>query len=386
MEAFWLENLRRYGTLIELEQSPFFLEYGDQLRQFLKTPQIWMYPEAVPCLSSFLRVVQWNIEKGKRFDGILNLLQTSEILQWADVVILNEADQGMNRSQNRHVARDIAQSLGMNMAFGPACIELTKGTEEELTLEGENHGSLQGNAVLSRYPILDATVVPLPQTFEPYEFSEKRFGGRNCLWVRLRLKKSTLWVGSVHLELRNTPKSRCRQLSHIMNHLPGKDSEPHLLGGDLNTNSFKRGTPWRTAQSILRLLFTSPSAMKNQLLHPELGREPLFRILSRHSFCWEGLNSNSETARAPINSLEEGDSIPPAILKVLQKRLASYNGYLIFKLDWLLGKNVEALAGGQKADVQTDAVSLEPGCIGGKNAGPNRVSDHLPIYVDLNIT
>ncbi len=385
MEAFWLENLRRYGTLFELEQSPFFFECGDQLRQFLKTPQIWTYPEAVPRLNSFLRVVQWNIEKGKRFNTILNLLQTSKILQWADVIIINESDQGMNRSQNRHVARDIARSLGMNMAFGPAYFELTKGTEEELTLTGENHESLQGNAILSRYPILDASVIPLPNTFESYESSEKRFGWRNCLWAHLQLKKASLWVGSVHLELRNTPKCRCRQMSHIMDHLPGKDHEIHLLGGDLNTNSFGRGTTWRTAQSLLRLFLTSPSVMKNQLLHPEHGKEPLFEVLNRNGFCWEGFNSNGETARTPIDSLEEGDSIPSILLKVLQKRLAPYNGYLIFKLDWLLGKNVKALAGGQRVDVQTQVESLEPDCIGGENAGPNRISDHLPIYVDLDL-
>jgi endonuclease/exonuclease/phosphatase family metal-dependent hydrolase len=330
--------------------------------------------------------VQWNIEKGKRFNAILNLLQTSEILRWADVIILNESDQGMNRSQNRHVAQDIAQSLGMNMAYGPAYIELTKGTEEELTLKGENREGIQGNAVLSRYPILDAIVVPLPKTFEPYEFSEKRFGGRNCLWVRLQLKEGTLWVGSVHLELRNTPKCRSRQMRYIMEHLPGKESEPHLLGGDLNTNSFKRGTAWRTAQSLLRLLLTSPSAMENQLLHPEHGREPLFGLLSRHGFCWESLNSNDETARAPINSLEEGDSIPPMLLKALKRRLDSFNGYLVFKLDWLLGKNVKTLTGAQKTDVKTQVESVEPGCISGENAGPRRISDHLPIYVDLDLT
>ena len=74
------------------------------------------------------------------------------------------------------------------------------------------------------------------------------------------------------------------------------------------------------------------------------------------------------------------------LLKVLKKRLDPFNGYLVFKLDWLLGKNVRALAGGQKADVQTQVESVEPGCISGENAGSNRISDHLPIYVDLDLT
>lgn len=125
--------------------------------------------------------------------------------------------------------------------------------------------------------------------------------------------------------------------------------------------------------------------MKNQLLHPEQGKEPLFGVLNRYGFCWEGFNSSDETACTAINSLEEGDSIPPMLLNVLQKRLDPYKGYLIFKLDWLLGKNIKALTGGQKTDVQTQVESLEPGRVSGDNAGPNRLSDHLPIYVDLDL-
>src|SRR5512136_2207937 len=104
MESFWIEGLRKYETIAELRRSFFFARYGEQIERFLTMPQISTYPGATPRLHSFVRVVQWNIEKGKRFDLILDRLQASEILRWADIVILNEADQGMNRSQNRHVA------------------------------------------------------------------------------------------------------------------------------------------------------------------------------------------------------------------------------------------------------------------------------------------
>jgi hypothetical protein len=58
---------------------------------------------------------------------------------------------------------------------------------------------------------------------------------------------------------------------------------------------------------------------------------------------------------------------------------------LSFKLDWLLGKNIQALTGGQARDLQTDVVSLSPSCFKGENAGPNRMSDHLPIYADFEL-
>jgi endonuclease/exonuclease/phosphatase family metal-dependent hydrolase len=385
LEAFWIENLRKYKTLAELRRSSFYSDHGKQIERFLKTPQIVAHSCASPRLNSFIRIAQWNIEKGKRLNAILNLLQTSEILRWADIIILNEADLGMNRSRNRHVALDLAESLGMHMAFGPAYIELTKGTGEELTLEGENRESLQGNAVLSRYPILEARIIPLPGSFDPYAFHEKRFGWRSCLWTRIQLTKDTLWVGSAHLELRNTPKCRSRQMIHIMKNLPGTKEESRLLGGDLNTNCFKRGTTWRTVQSVSRLLLESPSKMKNQLLHPERGDEPLFDVLSRYGFCWEGFNSNEETARAAIDSLEEVDFFPTSLLKVVRRRLDPYKGYLCFKLDWLLGNNIRMLTEGQNRDLSAGVESLSPGCVKGENSGVNRISDHLPIYADLDL-
>jgi endonuclease/exonuclease/phosphatase family metal-dependent hydrolase len=381
----WIENLRKYKTIEDLNRSDFFRSSGKEIESFLKTPQVAVFPGAVPRLDSFLRVVQWNIEKGKRFDAILDRLQSSDILKWADVVMLNEADQGMNRSQNRPVARALAESLGMNSAFAPAYIELTKGTEEELTLEGDNQESLQGNAILSRYPILNACVVPLPVSFEPYEFQEKRYGWRNCLWVQLQLRSSILWAGSLHLELRNTPQCRARQMGHILENLPGARNEAYLLGGDLNVNTFPRGTAWRMVRSAAQLLFCSPDKIKKQLLHPERGKEPLFDILDQHGFAWEAFNSNEETARTGIISLEEAGSLPESILKMLQKRLDPYQGYLCFKLDWLLGKNVPALAAGQKTDRRADVVSRSPACLKGENAGPLRMSDHLPIYADLDL-
>jgi endonuclease/exonuclease/phosphatase family metal-dependent hydrolase len=384
-QSFWIENLRRHLTIKDLRQSDFYRTFGEEIGRFLRTPQVVPFPGAIPRLNSFLRVVQWNIEKGKRFDAIVHQLQSSEVLRWADIIILNEADQGMNRSQNRHVARALAEKLEMNAVFAPAHFELTKGTEEELILEGDNRESLQGNAVLSRYPVLESRVVPLPVSFEPYEFQEKRFGWRNCLWVRLQLSQSALWVGSVHLELRNTPACRARQMRHILENLPGGRSESYLLGGDLNANTFQRGTAWRTVRSVARILLGSPATIKRQLLHPERRKEPLFSLLNRYGFNWECLNSNEETARAGIHSLEEAGSLPASILRVLHKRLEPYQGYLCFKLDWLIGKNVAALADEQKKDMQTNVTSRKPSCLKGENAGPLRISDHLPIYADLDL-
>ncbi|NLT66868.1 MAG: hypothetical protein GXX84_09720 [Acidobacteria bacterium] len=380
----WLENLCRYETLAQLKRSDFYLESGPSIEAFLAAPQIRAFPGATPRLESFLRVVQWNIEKGKQFARILEKLQTHSVLKWADVVILNEADCGMIRSGNRDIARELAENLGMHVAFAPAHFELTKGTDGERDLAGENCESLQGNAVLTRYPIVEACTVPLPVSFEPYEFHEKRFGRRNCLWAKIRLRKGSLWVGSVHLELRNTPRCRAAQVRHIMEHLPGSDGDRYVLGGDLNTNSFGRGSSFRTLRSILRLLRTPSARMKKMLLHPESGREPLFEILKQCGFTWEDLNSSGETARAALNSLEEAVFLPKSLASLVQRRLAPYQGYLCFKLDWLLGKNIVSVPDGT-SDRRAQIPALKPAVVEGVNFGPDRISDHLPIFADIGV-
>ena len=68
----WIEILRKYKTVVDLKRSALFAEWGEQIESFLETPQLRSFPGATPCLDSFLRVVQWNIEKGKRFSAILD--------------------------------------------------------------------------------------------------------------------------------------------------------------------------------------------------------------------------------------------------------------------------------------------------------------------------
>jgi len=379
----WLNGLSGFQKLAELRESDFFRSNQEEILAFLQTPQTRMHEDSVPLLKSFIRVVQWNIEKGKRLDSVLTLFRDNEVLKWADVIILNEADHGMNRSGNRHVSLELAEQLGMHMVFGPAHFELTKGTDDDLAIEGENRESLQGNAVLSRYPVIRACIVPLPVTFEPYEFQEKRFGRRCCLWVQLKLRHSTLWVGSVHLELRNTPRCRAQQMEYILDNLPDSAENAFLLGGDMNVNSFRRGTAWRTVQSVFRILLKSPENIKDQLLHPEKGLEPLFQAAGERGFSWDSLNSNEETARTAITALEESRYLPGWILRAVQMRLKPYDGYLCFKLDWFLGKHLKTLTRNKKRDDATGTHSVNPGRVRQINYGPKRISDHLPIYVDL---
>ncbi len=381
--TYLLKNLQAFPTIAQLRRSAFFRESGAEIEALLREAEMYVNPAARAPQRPFLRVVQWNLEKGKRYSEILDSFRSNGILRLADIILLNEADFGMARSGNLHVARKLAQDLGMNMVFAPAHLELTKGTEDDLRIPGGNRESLQGNAILSHYPFLEANVTRLPVCFEPYEFAEKRYGGRICLWVKLTAGKGTLWTGSVHLEVRNTPSCRANQMRYLLEHLPGKRGEPHLLGGDLNTNSFPRGNLLRTIRSILRLTSTPPERLKEELCHPECGKEPLFQEVVTGGFFWQGLNSFDDTASTAINGLEDSRFIPGVLVQAVRRRLLPHQGYLHFKLDWLLGRDVRPLRSGELADPESGVRSSAPGCVNLPRIGPGRISDHVPIYADV---
>jgi len=381
----WLDALRAPARLDELRRSAFFAAQGAAIDALLGSAEIVQLDRVRPCLGSFVRVVQWNIEKGRRFDAILATLRSDRVLCRADVLLLNEADRGMNRSGNRHVALELARELGMHMAYGPAHIELTRGTGEDLETEGENRESLQGNAVLSRHPILDARSVALPVCFEPYHFHEKRYGRRNCLWASLRIGGRPWWVGSAHLEVRDTPGCRARQVEHLLARLPGPDDAPCLIGGDFNSNGFSRGTLLRTVASAWRLTSRPPAAVKEELRHPERGPEPLFEVFRRRGFSWEGLNSDAATASSAIGGLEDATLVPAWLRAWIERRLEPYEGRLDLRLDWLVGRGIRPLAPGAVEDTATGERSRGAGCVETPRWGAARVSDHAPIYADLSL-
>src|SRR5512138_908697 len=131
-----------------------------------------------------MRIVTWNIEKGKRWP-LLEQCLSHETIRTADILCLNEADEGMARSGNLRIAYEIGERLGMQVVFGQTFQEFTKGYGDELLAPGENTTAIQGNAVLSRFPIVDSQNLLLPSCFDHSKRVEKRSGNRHALIVRV---------------------------------------------------------------------------------------------------------------------------------------------------------------------------------------------------------
>jgi endonuclease/exonuclease/phosphatase family metal-dependent hydrolase len=257
-----------------------------------------------------VRVAYWNIERGLRLDDIQLFLTNKDgfiakvkaerkraketgrrvrpmaleeipkeidILQAADVWILGEVDWGVKRSQYREVVRELADTLHMNWAYGTEFIEVDSkqlGTDtfedkedeqtrkqllEQFRVDKDRVRALHGTAVLSRYPIRSARLVPFKVGYDWFKESkitnlektkrkaavlvgedllqEVRRGGRTTLYVDLDVPNvpgQVLTVAATHLENRAKPKIRRQQMEELLSEIRNVPN-PVVLAGDLNT-------------------------------------------------------------------------------------------------------------------------------------------------------
>src|SRR5512143_646241 len=171
-------QLRRFRRFEDLRSSEFYRQHKHKICQLLDEPRVYEFSEARPRLRSFLRVVEWNIERGARLEGITETLNAHPVLRFGDLLLLNELDDGMIRSGNLNVALELSRSLKAHAVFGVEYLELTKGSGDEAMLAGENTRALHGNAILTRHAFSNPQVVRLPRCENNFESKERRVGSR----------------------------------------------------------------------------------------------------------------------------------------------------------------------------------------------------------------
>ena len=158
-------------------------------------------------LPETLRIVSFNIEFARRIDAAVALLTTDAALRNADVVLLQEMD--------ANGTKRVAEALGMWCVYYPAILH--RRTRRDF-----------GNAVLSRWPIVDDAKLVLPHP--------SRYAGthRIATAATLRIGASRIRAYSTHLgTIADISSSRRReQLRAIL-----ADAADHplvIVGGDLN--------------------------------------------------------------------------------------------------------------------------------------------------------
>ena len=171
-----------------------------------------------------LRVVSWNIARGTRFDQVREVLAGLD----ADVYVLQEVDWDCRRSGDRSIASDLAEALNLNWVFAGEFQEIGEGRP--------GRAALTGQAILSRYPIEEISVLrferqaALRWNLDPFQ---PRRGGR----IALRARSGGVVVYNAHIESARDDRFRVRQVNEILaDHVRKPDSAaPLILAGDLNT-------------------------------------------------------------------------------------------------------------------------------------------------------
>ncbi len=314
-------ELFTYTELNQLYETPNLPEALQvKLDRLLSTPFISNTASArvraLPRTAQFgtvVRVVQWNIERGIEFEAVRaalsdaahfaklidpaayprssadrkEILRQVALLKQADVIVLNEVDWGMKRTEYRNVAADLAAALRVNYAYGVEFVEvdpIALGTEEfeelsaedkaklktQIAVDKSRYRGLHGTAILSRFPLENVRLQPFEQ--QPHDwykeeresvealetgkrkasevvFREKvqreiRRGGRMMLTAEIadeRFPGGRLTIVATHLEDKTKPEGRRKQLEELLNRISAVNGTV-VVAGDMNTSTHD-GTP-----------------------------------------------------------------------------------------------------------------------------------------------
>jgi endonuclease/exonuclease/phosphatase family metal-dependent hydrolase len=383
-------ELRRFATFEELRGSLFYRSREAEIRKLLDEPRVYAVPDARPRLRSFLRVVEWNLERGTRLKGIIEALNHHPVLQFADLLLLNEVDDGMIRSGNLNVALEAGRALKAHAVYGVEYLELTKGASHELNLPGENTTALHGNAILTRHSFSKPEVVRLTRCENNFESREKRLGGRIGVLVDLDIAGTHLTVATTHLDVVNSPRCRARQMRAMLEALErrvksqGALASSIVVGGDLNTHTFARGGRLLAMKNAAVILGSKPQSLADRLLNPER-IEPAVREFAGFGYETRSLNDREPTGTSLVSGLDDSKGLPLPLQWWVRKRVPPEGLLLEFRLDWLAARGVKPLASGEATDEQTGVASIAATTITGLTHEGELLSDHKPIVVDLEV-
>ncbi len=295
-------------------------------------------PHGPPRKPSY-RVVAWNLERGIEYEGQLEAFRTHPYLRSGDLYLVTETDVGMARSGNRNIARDLARNLGLDYAFAPCYLNLSKGAGVESEASGENEIGLHGNAILSRYPIRNARPIPIGNGRDKMRGREKRLGQQVAVAADIGLPGLDLTVCSVHLDAQSKQNHRRDQMQAILDGLPA--AGPAVIGGDWNTTTFDSSSA--TAAIIgywVRVMLGPGNTIRKHFLRPYTYFErKLFRLLESRGFNWRDANLLDE--RTTSYDVEDAKThknlrewVPAWCFDFIRWALREFDGKCPLKIDW----------------------------------------------------
>lgn len=322
-----------------------------------------------------IKVLTWNIERGKKLDETIEFIKASEALSAIDVFLAIETDNGMGRSGNRNIARELAEALGMNYCFVPSYLVLGKGAQGETNHNEKNTLALHGTTILSKYKIQEAYNVPVPPVKEVFHSSEKRLGCKSGVTAKIEVGGKTIALGAIHIDLSSSAQQRANQLEALVNKLP--EANVQLVGGDWNTSTFNlKSMPLLLKQVVYKLVTIGfRKSVEHYMTPDEKFEKPLFDMLKNRGFDYTSYSDIAKgTIYYDINDMLTNEKtknhLPKFVQNQLRKRLKPWGGCVPLRVDWMAGKNGYPM----------NRLVIEKPLLNGVS-----LSDHNPILVDLKL-
>ncbi len=369
--------LLEFESTAELEKSEIYQKIKPEVEEILNAVAQENFAVQTLEKSQTVCALAWNIERGNRFEGILDALKNHPQLKGKDLLLLTELDYGMARSGNRFVARDLAKQLKLNYAFAPVYIALQKGSGVEASSAGENTKSLHGLALFAKYPIKNAHAVALPNGKDKMLGKEKRLGYLRALVADIEHPAGNFRAVTVHLDAHSSRKHRHLQMKIVLDHLESLPDLPTIIGGDWNTTTYNAQSANRAiAGYFRRVLMGVKTVVRNHYPHPDRYFEKdLFAELENRGFDYKNLNEigagtlHYDMENAAYNT-NLSDWVPRWCFPFIFWAARRVGGRVSARLDWFAGKKIEATGKPQTIGNLFDAENLP-------------LSDHDAITLDF---
>lgn len=348
-------QLASFSSTKELKQSALYAEIRPRIDALFNSIVQEGFADTVSARRASttkrsLRAVAWNIERGAKLKEIIDALGEHKALRESDVLLLTELDCGMARSDNRFVAREIAESLKLNYVFAPCYLALNKGSGLEAHVTGENTHALHGNALFSPHPLRKAHSLALPNGKDKLRGKEKRLGAQRVVVADvLHPTAGEFRAVTLHLDAHSTRNHRRRQMRIVLDHLEHLHPRlPTVIGGDWNTSTYHSH---RALFSILgywrRVMIGARHVVREHYPFPERRFERrLFRALERSGYEYKTLNEigrgtlHYDVRDVAVNA-NMADWVPAWCFPFIRWALERTGGRCSLKLDWFAGRGIK---------------------------------------------
>ncbi|MCP5464473.1 MAG: hypothetical protein H7A33_05550 [Deltaproteobacteria bacterium] len=375
-----LHRLSVFKSTKEIENSNAFQAMKDEILKIIYGYEFGRYAETKKEKPrDFRRAVLWYLEHGKNFEGILETMRNRALVSQADLYFLPAVDIGLERTDNLNVVRSLALELSYNYYFATSFVHLND-IDKDGQISPNNRVAIEGNAILSKYPLRNLRSFALPNFRDPASENPKRIGCEKVVLADVAFPEGDVTAVCVNLPDFSSQRQRflhMRQISRKLREMVR--NKPVLIGGDLKTSTYNCRNDWMFFFSVANKVFRGYDYIVNEHhCRPDQHFDRrLFHYLERKDWHFKDLNEESRGSfhAKPIDLIRDlGDGFAA---KLIKKLLKDHEEKISLKNDWFMGSPQIVASSSPQAE--------RPKVISHLFYEGRPVSSHDPILLDFEL-